>query len=140
MSRPVNSIGIHQFLSLDEAIDPPGESVDVVVRKNVDGVGLFLTGKRGQPFTLTSTVDQVDLTTAGDTMIAYKETLAEGLLTLVHVGRDYTNDKLLKFKVLNVVEVVRRTVVYTGFDLLNAPSEAQLIAQWTLVAVKVTSI
>ncbi len=136
MSRPTNSIGTHRFLSLDGAIDTPGETIDVVERKNVDGTGLFFTGKRGVPFTLTSTVDQADLASAGDTMIAYKDTLAEGLLTLIHVNANYDNVSV-QFKVLEVVEVTRRTVIYTGWELLNPPHFAQLIAEWTLVAVAI---
>lgn len=62
---------VFPFLSLQGALLPTRETHEREQRAGVDGIGVWLTGSRGQPFSIQTTLDCVDLSAAGTAWAAY---------------------------------------------------------------------
>ena len=129
-----NKIGIHQFISLDGEIVAPAQVKVVDDRYGVDGSEFILTGKKGQPFTLVSSVDCEDYADAVATLNAYKQLIEEGAVEVVQGG--VSSDDF--GYAVNVLNVNGRPQVLAGIAVGNSFSSGKqgfLTAQWTLVAV-----
>jgi len=62
---------VFPFLSLQGPLMPTAPSFEREVRPGVNGIGIWDTGSRGQPFNLTTTLDCVSVAAAGTAYAAY---------------------------------------------------------------------
>jgi len=125
-----NIIGEFEFLTLHGRPSPPAEQVEVVARGGVDGLGIWRTGVRGQPFRMFSQVDAPSLEIAADEFERYQALIGQDPVEMVQddVIRDW------KVAVLGV-QLVSRYAIMVPVGGLNFPSLAWLEAEWTLVAI-----
>lgn len=131
MAFDFDRIGDFTFLKLSGHPLQPKAEWDLEVRPGVDGIGLWRTGIRGEPFQIWSLVFTYNLETAQALYNAYvaHTNVSSGL-----VVRRAGLDNACRYKVLDVKPVEgspRRIVGYVGGD--NQTYFAELICVWTLL-------
>lgn len=136
MPPAVNWIGSRAFLTLDGVPRGIGDSGVVLSRPGVDGSAVWLTGERGKPFTLRSSIDAFDLAYAMQLYAAYRQMVGE-LVDLIWNGLEMTNSTT-QIIVVDVTPVDGRVFAMTGgVGGLSPPSKGWIECDWKLVAVTV---
>ncbi len=132
-----NSIGGFQFIQLAGAIRLPTQAIMVLTRAGVDGVTLVDDGNRGQPFVLRSMVDAADLAVAVDEYANYAASVGgrdDGdQADVAMILNDVDVGSYAKLHVLDV-NLVECRPLRGATGGLNPPSDAWLVADWTLLA------
>ena len=129
-----NSIGTFQFIWLKGQPLPPAEQIArPMVRAGVDGIGLKRTGVRGRPFVMQSMVDTVSLVGAGVLWQAYRGLIGADPVGLIHNGLQYAGEGW-DVAVLDVRQLVARSVVTPTGGGKNPPSLGKLVCEWDLIA------
>jgi len=132
MALPVFKIGAHEFLSLD-GVPPVRESEgQLVVRPGVDGVAFWLTGQRGQPFTLRSRVDCESKAAALAKRYEYAQLVFAGKQKLVWGDHQIETEDGAQVMVL-AVRTLRANELLASSGGLNAPSLGYLECEWDLI-------
>ena len=131
----INSIGEFQFIALQGHPIPPREQPEVISRGGVDGVGVWRTGKRGEPFELVSQVDVASMDGARRLFKQYVDTIAQDPVVLVQDNYDYSAEGW-KVVVLDVQQRQRHAII-SAVGGLNSPSRAFLECAWKLVAIEI---
>lgn len=62
---------VFPFTTMDGALIPAQQNFEREVRPGVNGVGLWQTGSRGEPFTITTQLDCVSVSAASTAFAAY---------------------------------------------------------------------
>lgn len=124
------SIGSFNFIDMSEFPPSTRESVEVETRAGVNGHSLWLTGKRGMPFSVRTIVD-VATVTAGGLLMAQYEAVVGSQATVVYAGVPFNKT----FDVLNVAPVENRKILL-GIGGVSGTSGALLVADWSLVAIE----
>ena len=93
-------LGEFEFVSLSRALSRPMQTIEREVRPGADGVTLWRTGKRGQPFVLMSFVDCSTVEAALALLKQYEQLVGDDPVTAKWAGQEV--DELLVF-VHNVV-------------------------------------
>lgn len=121
-------IGPFPFVTLEGEVAVPKRRVDVLTRQGVDGVGVFVHGRVGQPFVLRSFADCADLGAARFLADNYPALIGAGVVILVW------NAMVYPVHVLAVDEVAVRALG-GGVGFLVADPAAAVSCDWTLVTV-----
>ena len=124
------SIGPHIFLTMKEHPEVPKEEVEVVKRPGVDGVGIWRTGKRGSPMTVTTTVDAASFAVGQAMYLSYSNLIANAAVAIIWEG-------LAMPFLVNVldVRVITLNAISTSVGGINPPSGAVLVCEWDLISV-----
>lgn len=133
MPFPDNFIGPHQFLRLEGPWMLPREVVQVQARPGVDGLIAFLTGRRAEPFTARSFVDQPTLIAAYGKVEEYTRLVGQGPQSYVESDIDLT--PFFQVLVLDVRLVKAKWLGAATWGIFP-PSRASLECEWDLVAVE----
>lgn len=119
---------VFPFLTIQGALVPSQPTADREVRPGVDGIGLWKTGNRGQPFQIETSLDCVSLAAAGTAYVAY--------LTAIHTKKDlYYCGLLWGTVVIHAVTLVGFRTFEAGVGGVQGFSGAAgtlLTAQWTI--------
>lgn len=125
-------IGTHYFLSLNGPPPVRQQEGQIIVRPGVPGLAFWLTGERGQPFTLVSQVDCASKAAALAKRYEYRELVLAGKQDLVWGDHYFTTEDGAKVMVL-AVRTLRVGELLTSSGGLNAPSLGYLDCEWDLV-------
>jgi len=128
-----NSIGPFNFISLEGAVDMPGQQIVIDSRPGVTGMEFTLQGRKGQPFVLMSTVDKDSIFWADAEVDLYKDLIAVGLVDVFKNGVPLVGACLVK--VLNVTKVDVQKISTAVGNKLSNQSGALLTCRWDLIAV-----
>lgn len=129
-------IGEFEFLSLTFP-ELFKERPIVMDRPGVEGSAVWLTGRRGKPFTVRSTTDCQDLTDATLLLREYRDSIGGDPIDAGWNGLSITNDEE-KLIVVDVRPVPGRIFRMAGATPgLRPPSLAWLECDWDLLLVKV---
>jgi hypothetical protein len=135
MAAIENKIGDFEFITLQGP--PPDtlhEAVEVVARRGVDGVALWKSGSRGNPFSWTAGVDIDNFTQAMRQMEEYRELEGADPVKVVFNDHDLSTEEELKFAVLRVSRrMVKKITSASGG--LSASAGAWLETEWTLIPI-----
>lgn len=119
---------VFPFLTLQGALTPSRPTFERELRAGVDGIGLWLTGNRGEPFQITTTLDCTSVSAAGTAFVAYlaaivtkKDLYYAGALWGTVVVQNVVMQRITKFQ-----------VAVGGIQAWTGGSGATLVAQWTL--------
>ena len=132
MALPIFRIGPFQFFSLSDPPQTPSEMADVIQRPGVNGTGFVKTGKKGDAFTVTSTVDLASKALAHSVAASYHALEHAAVYNVVHQGVSYAFAGV--GFVVRKVEVVSIKGLSTSAGGLNG-GHAWLTARWTLMPV-----
>jgi hypothetical protein len=75
MTAEASGTVVFPFRSLTGALVPTVPKTEREVRPGVNGIGLWLTGTRGEPFSISTTLDCVDIAAAHTAFAAYKSAI-----------------------------------------------------------------
>lgn len=128
-----NSIGDFNFISLEGAVDAPGQMIAIDSRPGVAGMEFTLLARKGQPFVMMSTVDMDSIFWADSELSAYKGLIDEGPVWVWKNGVPLVNACLVK--VLNVTKVDVQQISNAVGNKLSNQSGALLTCRWDLIAV-----
>jgi hypothetical protein len=133
----INSIGEFQFITVLGHPVGPREQPEVIARSGVDDVGVWRTGKRGEPFELVSQVDVASMDGARRLFKQYVDSIGQDPVVLIQDDYDYSAEGW-KVVVLDVEERQRHAII-SAVGGLNLPSLAFLECAWKLVAIQNSS-
>ncbi len=63
---------VFPFTTMEGVLVPPSQTLERDVRPGVDGIGLWLTGERGEPFSIVTRLDCVSVSAALTAFAAYR--------------------------------------------------------------------
>lgn len=132
MALPVFKLGAFDFLSIDGV--PPVRQTEgqLVVRPGVDGVACWLTGQRGQPFTVRTRVDCQSRADALAKRYAYAQLSFAGKQKLI--WSDYAVETEDGAQVLVLaVRMIQLGALLASSGGLNPPSLGYLDCEWDLI-------
>lgn len=128
MTAEGNPTVVFPFLSLQGALMPSRPTYEREVRSGVDGVGLWLTGDRGQPFSITTTLDCISVAAAGTAFAAYGAALPSKK-DLYYCSALWGTIAVLD---VSLVSVRKFNVARGGIQSFTGGSGALLTVQWTI--------
>lgn len=122
----VYSIGQYRFINLSGNPEGAKEATQLQTRPGVDDVAVWLTGRRGEPFTMQSVVDTDTFAQTTTLMQAYRDLVGTAQRML------YASQDMGIVMVLDVkrVEAIRMASKSGGLSALGG---GLLTAEWTLV-------
>ncbi|MCP4571473.1 MAG: hypothetical protein GY838_03910 [bacterium] len=130
-----NKIGPHQFTALSGQWIPPAQKVRVEARPGVDGVEVTKEGKRGEPFSMTSTVDCENYKDAIDKFTEYTE-LVDADPVVVTQGDESSSAQKFKCKVIAVRKLHAGKLVNAIGNKQSEDAGALLVARWEMIAIE----
>jgi hypothetical protein len=133
------SIGPFKFLALRGQIAPPSERIEVLRRPGINGAAFMEMGRVSEEFVLRSQVDMVSPWHAHWWFGEYLKLKEDDPVPLVKDDVDMVS--LIRPFIVKVIDVKMALIEARigGVGGLNEPSEAWLEADWTLVAVELSS-
>ena len=135
MPNPVNRIAEHSFISMQGEATPPRRRLDVESRNGVDGVALWDTGKKGQPFTLTTFVDVADRDAGQDTFGEYLELIEGGLVSIMKADHGHNIDGYqVAVLAVDVINLKTTENMIGGLNVADGEAGATLRCRWQLIA------
>lgn len=134
MSLLENKIDVYRLISLQGQMIPPAQTKVTMDRNGVDGSEFIMTGRKGQPFSVISQVDEVSYEECFHTFAAYQR-LIDGDAVEVVQGGVSTDDLGYRCVVLGVELISIVPLAGAVGNFLNPPSQGFLIARWDLMAV-----
>jgi len=130
-----NYIGQFSFLTLEGDPLAIGEEVITKQRAGVNGTAIWLTGQRGRPFKLRSTVDAFTLGYARHLYGLYRLLIGQ-FVDVIWNGSPITNETV-RVAVLDVRPVHQRTfAMIGGVGGLCPPSRGWVECDWHLVVIE----
>ena len=124
-----NSLGPVVFFTIDMPATAAAQQVELESRSGVDGLAIWRTGSRGEPFEITTTIDLVGtLATAQTVLNAYRALQGGGPYTLTRAGTALGSVVVLSVKPAGDELVVNAIGGINGGNVW-------LSAKWQLVAV-----
>ncbi len=127
---PLYKIGNFQFIDIGHFPIGQKQQVAMESRPGVDGLYFWLTGKRGQPFSVTTVADVENVFAAGVLMTQYEEVIGQ-VVPIVWSDR-YLPKQYVVVDVVPVPDGIRQIVL--GVGGLLGTSQGICTAQWTLAA------
>lgn len=128
MSPEGSTTKLFPFLTLNGSLVHWRQTFDREIRTGVNGVGIWSTGKRGEPFGISTMLDCNDVAAAGLTFAAYQAAIA--------TKKDlyYCNAKWGTVLIHNVIltEVRKLTTRVGGIQNATGQNGAMLYTQWTI--------
>ena len=128
----VFQIGPHTFLTLDGTPPMREQEGQIIVRPGVAGLAFWLTGERGQPFTLVSRVDCASKADALAKRYEYRQLVLAGKQSLIWGDHNLETEDGAKVMVL-AVRPQRLGELLVSSGGLNSPSLGYLDCEWDLV-------
>lgn len=119
---------VFPFLTLTGVLVPSAPTFDREQRAGVDGIGLWLTGNRGEPFQIVTTLDCVSVAAASTAYAAY----LAAILTkkdLYYAGALWGTIVVQK---LSLPRIARFQSAVGGIQAWTGGSGAMLTTQWTI--------
>lgn len=135
-----NSLGPHVFVTFHNPQDRGGapafvqQQTEIVQRPGVEGTGIILHGRKGQPFQMRSGCDYATLGDALDAFLAYNDSVGTDPAQLVWGGTDYEMTFNVLYGILHV-ELIRARRISCGAGGTETTPGAWLEALWTLVPI-----
>lgn len=128
MTAENSSTVLFPFLTLNGSLVPSRQTFEREMRPGVDGIGVWATGKRGEPFGISTTLDCVSLAAAGTVFKAYHAAI------LTKKNLYYSGALWGTVMIQNVIltEVRKLTTRVGGIQNGTGQSGAMLYCQWTL--------
>lgn len=120
------SIGAFEFITLNGAIQPPGQQLEEITRPRVDNTAYRRSGIRGEVFTLKSMVDVLNAFGGGVLLQDYKD-IQGTIVTVI----DDTGEVWVDVAVLRVDPDPNKKIV-SGVGGLVVDPELIVRALWTL--------
>jgi hypothetical protein len=117
---------VFPFLSLQGVLIPSKPTFEREVRPGVDGIGVWLTGNRGEPFSITTTLDCVDVAAAGTAYAAYGAAIPSKK-DLYYAGAFWGTVMIQNV----VLQSVKKLVGSVG-GIQGGGATALLTVQWTI--------
>jgi hypothetical protein len=128
MSPEGSTAKLFPFLTLNGSLVHWRPTFDREVRTGVNGVGIWATGKRGEPFGMSTVLDCNSVAAAGTAFAAYQAAIG--------TKKDlyYCGAKWGTILIHNVIltEVRKLTTRVGGIQNATGQSGAMLYAQWTI--------
>lgn len=119
------------FLSMTGALQPTRVQFERVIYPGVNGIGIWSTGTRGEPFSVTTEADAANAAGAATLIAAYLSTIS-GTLDLYRAGISY-GTVLVHNVIEERVKQLGRTI---GGNVVSSGSSSFLVVcQWTLEGV-----
>jgi hypothetical protein len=119
---------VFPFLSLQGALLPSRPTAEREMRAGVDGIGLWLTGARGEPFQIQTILDCVSAAAAASAFAAY--------LAAIHTKKDLYYCSLLWGTIVVhdvvLVSIQKFGAAVGGIQSFTGGSGAILTAAWTI--------
>lgn len=115
------------FLTLQGVLVPSRQTVEREIRPGVDGIGLWKTGKRGEPFRIATSLDCATVAAAGQVFAAYHASITSKK-NLYYAGAFWGT--VLIYDV--VMREVRKLTTRVGGINGSGSSGAMLFAEWTI--------
>lgn len=131
-------IGDFPFINLSRAISRPRERVSLERKPGVDGTTVWQTGKAGEPFTLVSSVNPPDITSADALLVQYQALTGQSPVLVKWANSVLNNVKVLVLDVQPLDEGMFATLIGIGGITPGTNSLAMLYAQWTLLPLDTT--
>lgn len=129
------SIGDFEFLDMTRAISRPTKRISREVRSGVAGVTWWNTGRRGEPFSLITTVDVADVPGAIALLKQYEQLKDLMQLQPLRWASDPLNGcRAMVLEVQPIERGLHHTIA--GFGGKLGSSNALLRCQWDLEAVE----
>lgn len=125
-----NQIGEFTFINLSRAISGPVQQLVREVRTGRNGVTLWRTGKRADPFQLSSVVDTVDCDSAEDLLHQYEELVGKDPVLATWQGKNITSRLIVVLNVEPHEEGIYGTLIGVGGTLGSSRGMCRCI--WTL--------
>lgn len=119
---------VFPFLTLQGALFPSRPTFEREQRAGVDGIGLWLTGNRGEPFQISTTLDCASIAAAGTALASY----ISAILTkkdLYYAGALW-GTVMVQNVVLQRMTAFRAAV--GGIQVWTGGAGCMLMVQWTL--------
>jgi len=135
MPYATQKIGPHTFATLAGNWTPPAEKLRVDSRPGVDGVEVTKEGKRGEPFSLESTVDCETYKDALETLDDYLE-LTESDPVAVTLGNETSTAHGFLCQVINVHKIRAAKVAGVVGNKQSEEAGAILVCRWELFAIE----
>jgi hypothetical protein len=121
-------LGDFEFVSLSRALSRPVQSIEREVRPGANGVTLWRTGKRGQPFVLMSFVDCTDTEAALNLLAQYEQLVGGDPVTAKWAGHEIAELLVFVHQVLPDEQGLRATLL--GIGGKEGTSHAFLRCHW----------
>lgn len=132
MALPVFQIGPFRMFSLSAPPQTPSEMAEVIQRPGVDGTGFMRTGRKGEEFELTSSIDVADKYTAHAIAAGYHSLENQAIYNIIYSDVDYSIAGV--GFVVRKVSVDRINLLRRSVGGVNA-GLAFLTARWRLMPV-----
>lgn len=129
-----NQIGEFQFISLSRAISGPVQQLVREVRPGVQGVTLWKTGERADPFMLISTEDTADADAAEDLLHQYEALVGEKAVQVIWQGKNIAPIWVVVLAVEPLEEGIHATLLGIGGTLGSSHGMCRCV--WTLQSIK----
>lgn len=126
-----DSIGEFEFITLTGKPPVRQTIVEADHRPGVDGNSLWQSRVSAEPFVMTSMVDCESLTHADQLINEYAELIDGDPVTMKYAGVDYSTHYKVAVQRVELVHV--GPILACVGNLINSPSEAQLVCRWYLV-------
>ncbi len=128
MSAENGTTVLFPFLTLNGSLLPSQQTFDRVVRPGVNGIGLWATGNRGEPFGLSTTLDCNSQQAAGLAFAAYHA--AVGTKKDLYYSGMFWGTVLIHKVILT--EMRKLTARVGGIQNATGQSGVMLYTQWTI--------
>ena len=125
---PENSSTIlFPFLNLNGALVPSRRTFEREVRTGVDGIGIWYTGQRGEPFGVSTLLDCASVAAAGQVFAAYHASIMSKK-NLYYCGAFWGTVLIHNVMLTEIRKLTRRVGGING----SGAGGAMLYAQWTI--------
>ena len=119
---------VFPFLTLEGNLQPSQQTFEREVRAGVNGIGLWLTASRGEPFQIQTTLDCVSVAAAGTVFAAYRAAVTSKK-DLYYVGALWGTIVVQR---VSLVSIRKFNAAVGGVQGHTGGSGAMLVAAWTI--------
>lgn len=127
MTTENSSTILFPFLTLQGVLVPSRQTFEREIRPGVNGVGLWLTGKRGEPFKIATSLDCPTVAAAGQYFAAYHASIASNK-NLYYAGAPWGTVLIHHVDMREVRKLTTRVGGING----SGSSGAMLYVEWTI--------
>ena len=119
---------VFPFLTLQNGLTPSAPEFEREVRPGVDGIGIWLTGSRGEPFQISTSLDCVNVAAAQSAFAAYLAAIATKK-DLYYAGALWGTVLIHK---VSLQQIRKLSAAVGGVQGFTGGSGALLLANWTI--------
>ena len=127
-----HSIGAFQFVNLRGQPGSYAPEIERIVRPGTENAAFRQLGKRGQPFTLQSVVDVLDIASGRTLFSQYTNAISQDPATLIWNDYNFSSESLLVQPMQVAILLLERRVKFVGNTITPNPG-AWLEVRWDLV-------